>query len=307
MTSSLLSVSWSALRRYEECHQKQLRVSQGRSIPAADGRIFLPGNVADRCMRWFLNQDDPQPGMMAAYVPELLEKTLTSGTEEADDFGRAVIRWRGDPRSDRMKIRNFVTEVVNELEPMLFRLVIPHLYQPELRFETIIQIPGTRLDGSRSSIRLIGGIDIVVKQLEPVPEWGLEVGDYVLYDLKATTDDQYVAKVVGQGIFYDIAWRQFVADAHQPRRFGFIIPATKQQLVWANITDQDRRAMVERIIRFAHGNWKREYEPKESDSGCSTCEVHHACDKFAVHAEKIGHQNRASFEETARRRRTATT
>jgi hypothetical protein len=294
----LFTISWSGLRRYEECRQMHLRTIEGKTSGAANGRIFLPGTVADRVMREWLSVSDPEPGQMHDMVPAMLERYANPKTE-ADRKDARVIKWRGDKNEDRQRVLDFVIDVVDRLEPILMEHVIPHDYHPELKFEQIIGIP--YLDGRPVGVKLIGGIDIAVRLREP--QYGLEPGDFVLWDLKATQNDEYIAKVVGQGIFYDIAFGHWWGDVTQPKRFGFVAPALKEPVQWLTIDDQDRRAMLERVVRFAHGMWQGRWEPKASDEGCSMCEVRHVCDKFQVHmsSDDVG-KHRASFAATAKAR-----
>lgn len=301
MSKKRLAISWSGLRRWEECRQKHLRVIQGKSIATIDGRVFLPGTVADRIMRAWLESDDPQPGQMEAMVPEFMDRYTKPPAEgESEPDGRyAIIRWRGNRERDRALVTNFVTEVVRDLEPILLKLVVPHEYQPEMRFRTTIQIP--YLDGRMTSIDLIGAMDIVTRLLYPM--LGLNTEDWVSYDLKATKDPKYMSKTAGQAIFYDIGLGHFIGDTSQPKLFGFIAPAIPEKVVWVRITNDDRRMMMARIIAMAQGMWKQDWDPKESDAGCQWCEVQHACTKWAVEVDRdAAGRNRASFQKAATKR-----
>lgn len=274
---------------------------QGKSTPTVDGRVFLPGTVADRVMRAWLDSPDPQAGQMEQMVPEYLDRFSQPPAEGvADEPDRyKIIKWRGNPRRDKALVRNFVVEVVRDLEPILLKYVVPHEYEPEVKFRVSIAIP--YLDGRLTQVDLIGGIDIVSRLL--YPEWDLAKGDWVLYDLKATKDPAYIGKVIGQGIFYDIALGHWIGDVSQPKRFGFIAPAIPERVVWTQITDEDRRHMMTRIISFAQGQWRKDWDPKESDVGCKYCEVHHACSKWAVEVDRdAAGRNRTSFQKAAQRR-----
>lgn len=296
-----LRISWSGIQRYEKCHQKSLLVNTGRSSKVQDTRIFLEGTVADRIMRQWLNSDDPQPGQMVGMVDEVFER-ITS--PESNDEDRRLIRWRGNPSSDKLKAKNFIRDVVNDLEPILWSMVIPHLFQPELKFRTQIVIP--YLDGRLTAVELIGGIDIVMQtqdeELELPNGTLLAPGDFALFDLKATRQDDYIAKTLGQGTFYDIAWGAYIGDAIQPRAFGFIAPALKNKVHWSEITDADRRVMMTRVVDYAHGHWRKDWTPNVT-SQCSNCEVKHACSAFGfVPAIDAAGKNRASFTKTAKSR-----
>lgn len=246
-------------------------------------------------MREWLESSDPQPGQMIQMVDEVFIKLTAPRTEEERvDRDARPVRWRGNPNEDRVRVREFVTEVVRDLEPVLLEHVIPYRYQPELKFSTTIGVPF--LDGRLTGVSLIGGIDIVTCD---------DADNFHNYDLKATKDATYIDKVLGQAVFYDIAFGHWIGDTSQPRSFGFIFPACKEKLRRVEITDDDRRAMMARIIRMAHGMWRKEWDPKKDDAGCQVCEVRHACDKWKLDIQPdASGRNRVSFMEAANRRRT---
>jgi hypothetical protein len=288
-----LSISWTALQRYEACHQRHLRTLEGKAIrkPFAS-RDFLAGNIADRVQRAWLHLPDPQPGQMAQMVPDMFDR-WTNPDREDEEF--QPVKWRGDPQVDRKEVQEFCTLVVTRLEPILLKWVVPYDYQPELRFEAWIGLPD--LNGDTTPVRLIGAIDIVVR---------LPDGRFLLFDLKATKNDSYIAKTLGQGIFYDVSWAHYWGQ--HPIRFGFIAPALDERLIWCDIDTGDRAVMHSRIMRFAQGMWAGEWAPKADDEGCDHCDCKHACDKYALHltVDDQG-RHRASFEEALEARRTGRT
>lgn len=290
---SNLAISWSSLRSYEECNHRHLRRSQGKATSAIDGRIFLPGTVADRVMREWLETPDPRPGEMVHMVEGMMERFCNPQNEDDRNTAR-VIRWRGDPVTDRQIVTNFVRRVVRDVEPFLVQHVVPHFYQPELRFRTTVGIPF--LDGRLTAVDLVGGIDIVVQNKD--------TEDFSLYDLKATENDDYVRTVLGQGVFYDIGFGNWWGDQSQPKEFAFLTPACKEKVVYARITDEERRHMMTRIINMAHGIWRKEWDPTEADGPCYNCDVKHACDKWKLDLKQDSQgKHRVSFEDAAARRR----
>jgi hypothetical protein len=284
-----LTLSWTGLKRYEECHQLHRRVASGQALPQ-NSRIFLPGSTADRVMRAWLDQDDPKPGQMVTMVPDYLDR-LTNHSRGDEDF-REHVKWRGDPRKDKRDIVEFVTAVVSKLEPILMKWVVPNDYAPELKFRTTIGLP--YLDGRTVGVMLIGGIDIVVR---------LPDGRWVLFDLKATKERRYIDATLGQGIFYDIAWESYYGEG-PPVAFGFIAPALDEPLIWIKISDEDRRVMLTRMEAMAHGMWRGDWTPKVDNEGCEFCPARHVCDKFVIHLVKDERgRHRASFEGTIQKRR----
>jgi hypothetical protein len=234
---------------------------------------------------------------MVEMVPEMLRKFSEPTPEEAVE-AQYVIKWKGDKAADKRKVYNFVCEVVEGLEPILLDLVIPYKYMPEVKFEVPIYIPG--LDGEQRVILLLGYIDIVTNQTmqDGLPD------HFINYDLKASKDPTYINKTVGQSIFYDIGFGHWIGDTAQPKNFGFIVPAIEEKVIYSAVSDDDRNAMMSRIIAMAHGVWKKQWSPKESDTGCDYCDVQHACDKYIIPVTKDERgRNRVSFEDAVAARK----
>lgn len=233
----------------------------GKRSPNKDLRGYFHGTVADRVMReWLAN---PVPGSMASMVEPTIELCLS----EAKDNQEGRVRWKG--REDRDYMTLYVEELVTRLEPWLVANVIPYDYQPEHRFRVPIRVP--YLDGTPIVITLIGGIDILVRESEPDNVWAA-------YDLKATKNDSYVNSVLGQAVFYDLAIR--AAFGASPRTFAFVQPMCKTSVVTANITDDDRRALMARIQKMTHSIWRREFDVRGDMKPCARCPVNYACSRF---------------------------
>jgi hypothetical protein len=278
MAPPVLSVSWSRLKAYEECRQKVLRTMQGRSSGVKNGRIFLPGTLADRAMRRWLEEDDPQPGGMHAHVPELFE-------EHTGEDAEYIIKWRGDVAADKRAVRDQVRECLDNLEPLLVEKVLPFRYQPELKFRTTIGIP--YLDGEPVRVDLIGGIDIVVQDDED---------NFGIFDLKNTRNDAYVrGATLGQLTFYTIAWGAYIGDPAQPKQAAFLTPLCQEKYVPVVVGPEERRVMMARLTEYCHGVWREEWTPTDVDSFCYNCDVKHACDRFALPTTGTAGKNRASF------------
>jgi len=177
-----------------------------------------------------------------------------------------VVRWRS--RTDRSELLKFCQTLVTRLEPYLIRDVLPYDYAPEHRFRVPFRIP--YLDGTPTEIELVGGIDVLVCRSE---------NHWVVYDLKATANPDYIRKTLGQGIFYDIS--VLASFGHSPKEVGFWQPmVTERPYVSANVTDEDRRSMLSRIVNVAHDRWRGEDSPKLSAAGCAWCPVKGPCTKM---------------------------
>lgn len=284
--SEPLRISWTGLKRYEDCHQRQLRTVQGKAAKTSNGRIFLPGSVCDRSMRKWLESDNPLPGQMVEYVDEFLRYF-------EDEDPQYVIKWRGNPNEDRAKVREFCQGVVRELEPILMQKVIPYRYQPEVRFTIPMYLPD--LNGEPRLVHLIGGIDIAVLD---------DNDDFELIDLKSTADESYVRRgILGQLTFYSIAWGQYVGQRDQPRRACFVLPACRQKVVPVDVGPEERKVMLSRIVAMAHGVWREEWQPNPGGQ-CGWCDVKGACDHFkAPVVQDESGKRRTSFVALAESRR----
>lgn len=286
MSTENLRLSWTGLKRYEDCHQRHLRVLEGKAPKSTNGRVFLAGTVCDRAMRKWLDSSNPQPGEMAQYVDEFLNFF-------AEEDPQYVIKWRGDPRQDRAKVRDFCLDLVGNLEPLLYQKVLPFRYQPAVKFRVPVNIPD--INGESRQISLVGEIDIVVLD---------DDDNYSVLDLKATSDDSYVRRgILGQLTFYSLAWGQYVGKREQPTEAYFVVPAAKQKLVPVSVGTQERVMMLSRIVHYAHGVWRKEWQPSPGDQ-CGRCEVKHSCDHFRpILSQDDAGRRRASFLDLAESRR----
>lgn len=296
-----ISVSWSKLKKFEFCHAYEHLSSQGKAKQVIDGRIFLPGTIADRIMRVWLDSDNPQPGQMVDMIDEMFRRYADPETDEERAEAQYVIKWKGNQAKDRDNVKKFVHEVITELEPILAHWVIPYDYEPELRFKTTIGVP--YLDGRTTGVILNGGIDIATRYEAASDEH--PAGRFRLFDLKATKNKGYINTTVGQSTFYQLAFGHYIGDREQPDTdFGFISPALETKIHWSHVTEEDQRAMMSRIINYCHAQWKADWNPKADDDGCAYCTTRHVCPKFALQIDKDAHgKHRASFEKQAANRR----
>lgn len=256
-----LRLSWSRLRVHDECPAKGQLLRTHKS-PIQDIRNFYHGNVVDLCMRRRLTLKDTGPDWMVSQVDAIFEEAEVIARETGD----GIVKWKGP--ADKDETREFCRECVTRLEPILQKYCLPFYYDPAVRFTVPITIP--YLDGSMVEIDLTGEMDLVV--------WDNQ-DRYVVWDLKATKDDQYYKKVLGQLSFYAIVIR--VMKGKFPVKTGLIQPMCTQQVLPVDVTPQAVREMSARITRTAHDIWAGRLAPKEDDDGCSWCPVHDACPKFS--------------------------
>ena len=259
----ILKISWSRIRLHVECQRKGALTAAGMKSPVTDTRNFFHGNVVDLAMRRWLSQDDPQAGWMAAHVDELLEEAETVSRETGD----GVIKWRD--LGDKERVRLWCRELVVRLEPILFDLIIPYEYQPALRFEVPLTIPGP--GGGPRKIALRGEMDLFTRK----PGTTATAVD----DLKGTADPSYWRKVTGQLLFYEIAVKLMTGD--WPRVSRLIQPMCPEPVLAFRFTEDQRREMFAVICSVASDIWRGELPAKADNAGCNQCACRAACPKFA--------------------------
>jgi hypothetical protein len=292
--SEPLRVSWSGLKRWEGCHARDALNRAGKRAEVVDGRVFLPGTLADRAMRKFLEQDEGHAhGQMNEFVDLLWDEHAV----HSDEY---KIRWRGDPRVDQEKVRSFAKRAVDNIEPFLFERVLPHLYQPELRFEVPVMLPD--LANTRRLVLLIGGMDIAVLELPKQEQaW--------LYDLKTTENEGYIRSSMGQLIFYSLAWAIMREHPHEKIGCAYLAPCCAVQYFPLLVTTDDRRQMLARVVRYCQARWNENGLPLAvgadgpvPEEDCWRCEVRHACPKFGDPQTDPQGRHRVNFTQAARMR-----
>jgi PD-(D/E)XK nuclease superfamily len=254
---AVLRLSWSRLRLDAECPAKWQLKRDGKSS-LTDIRNFMHGNVVDLAMRRWLSQENPEAGWMRAQVDAIFEETSKPSDE-------GMVKWKS--ATDRRDTLDFCRELVVRLEKILLRYALPFNYDPAIRFAVPITIPG--LDGEPRELILHGEMDLLVEDRD---------GLIAVWDLKATKDNGYYKKVLGQLAFYAIA--VLAMRGRLPAMTGLLQPMCDQQVLPVTITPQAVREMAARIERTAHNIWAGRTLPKVDDEGCNWCEVQRLCPKF---------------------------
>jgi hypothetical protein len=277
-------ISWSGLKRWEQCNHKHLRHIQ-HEVTKPNGRVFLPGTIVDRCERRLLESDNPQRGDMAAMIDTIFD-------ENTGEDAEYVIRWKG-----KDEVKRTCLEAVTNLEPILWEHVLPHDYQAEFKFKAHMEVPYI-VEGMRAPVTMRGGMDIVVQK------W--PSGNFAIHDLKISRDKGYINKTLAQGTFYAIAWGVIQEDFSQPTEVSFFFPLLEEKIIKATVGVEEKRMMMSRIVKYAQGVWKDEWYPKTDNAGCSAswCEAFGTCAKFKPIAmrDENGKQ-RVSFAKQAEVRR----
>lgn len=252
-----LRVSWSAIRTYEECHQKSFLIRDGKRAKVSNIRNFWPGTVVDQVMRTWLDWDGERPAMA-----DLVIRHMAISQAEEKERGN-IVRFRN--AEDRADVQKFCTELVTRLEPILTRHVLPYPHECGKWFKVPLSIPDQNHEPRE--ILLTGEMDLIVDNNGPV-----------VWDLKGTADNQYWRKVVAQLTFYDLA--VWISSGHKTRHVGLIQPMCDERVLALEVTDADRSNLMQRIQRFAHGVWTNERTCTADTGVCHWCDVRHACSKF---------------------------
>lgn len=254
-----LRVSWSAIRTWEECHQKSALIREGKRSKVTNIRNFFPGTVVDVVMRVWL---DLPANSVRPPMADLVSDVMDRSQEDEKERGN-IVRFRN--ADDRAEVEKFCTELCARLEPILTKHVLPYPHEHGKWFKVPLSIPDQ--DGQPRDILLTGEMDLIVDNNGPV-----------IWDLKGTADNQYWRKVVAQLTFYDLA--VWISSGTKTRHVGLIQPMCDERLLVLEVTDANRADLMQRIQRYAHGVWANERSCTEDTGTCHWCDVRHACSRF---------------------------
>lgn len=260
MPDDVLKLSWSRIRSHEECPAQGHLLATKQKSPVTDIRGYYHGTVVDICMRDWLSSDNPQPGFMNAHVDKVFAEREVAARESGD----GIVKWKN--ASDKNETRILCRNAVYRLEPLLDKICLPYEWDPAVRFSVPMWIPG--LDGAQRQIALVGEIDLLVRMPHGV----------IIWDLKATRDENYYRKVIGQLLFYDIAVAAMTGK--WPAAAGLIQPLCKEQLPMFQFSKDDRTQLYQRIVKVATDIWSGNILPKVDNKGCNRCPTRPACPKF---------------------------
>lgn len=254
-----LRISWTLLRTHTECAQKAKLYRERKKNKTQNVRNFFHGNVSDSVMRKWVELPDRDSVRMSSLVEEMFDEEEKRVTERD-----GILKW--SHTEDKKTMMGFVETLCDRLEPILERLILPYEYELAKRFSVPVKLPDP--SGGKSTVRLNGELDALVY----LPD------GYSIWDLKATKDDSYWRKTIGQLTFYDVA--MWAEHGKYAQRTGLIQPMCKQQVLEVGITDESRRQLLMQVSSMAIDMWK-EYAPVREDmSLCKFCECRHACAKF---------------------------
>lgn len=269
-----LKISWSALGRFEECKRQNRLVSTGHRSHFQDRRNFLQGTVVDLAMRTLLetagDRTDPQPGLLHEFVKDHFRIAISKDSGE-----KGIIKWKGNPEEDKIRILKRCLKAADRLEPWLYENVLPYEYLPEARGVGTIGIPDENDELQR--VDLFFATDILLR---------IEEGNWSILDLKITENEQYTSgKTLGQLTFYAIGLAARLGiPVTDFQKLSFVTPLLREMEHTVYPDAEDFRYMVTRITAYAQSHWAGDYSPKsQPDDECHyRCPVKHACPLFAI-------------------------
>lgn len=256
-----IRLSWSALRSHIECKQKGYLQRTGHKAKMENQRLFFPGTVTDRVVRDWLAEDPyNNPGLM----PHMVEDIVNREQQTLEERGKQL-RWRDS--KDRDSIILECQEAVRKIEPSLEQFVLPHEYDVDFSFKAPMVAPVP--NGETVNVILNGFMDIIVRT---------DAGEFAVYDVKHTKNNEYWRKTRGQLSFYDLAVD--VMFEKETFEVGLLQPLCDQREKRFNLSDTDRTSLLTHVHTMVEDIYKENFEPTASTSECFHCNVKHACSKF---------------------------
>lgn len=271
-----ITLSWSRLSDWMKCKQRvKLYYTGGRS-KVTNSRSFVHGTVADLVMRKSLDaapRDDKGRilSLSKDYMLDLLPSVWDSCMKPED--GR-ILKWDDkNPLEDQKKILRKTKKCVTNLHPILESLVVGHRTIPEFRPSTMPAFGIVTPEGKVGYIRLFLAIDLAVQRVEDDPG----IGEWSIWDLKATDNPDYVNKTLWQLVFYDVAF-QALTGKHATQH-GLITPLLKTPKQEIHITQEHRDTMSNWIVSYCHSVWRGDDALTSDPSNCFNCPTAKACPK----------------------------
>jgi hypothetical protein len=271
-----VKLSWSRLKNYETCHKRAQLLTKGKKSVVINGRDFLPGTLADRAMRAWLEEGVFETGGMEKFLDQLWR-------DHTGPEAEYTIKWKGNPREDKARVITNVRRGLARLEPILLEKVAPYPFKPEYRFTATLGLKDPW--GATQHIEMFGAVDVAVLYPD---------GHYGLFDLKMTENGDYIRSTLAQLTFYNLAFRGWTGVI--PTEHAFWVPLIDPSVIPLDVTDDERRAMIARIIAYCHGVWTDRAELTADESACFNCPTKHACPRFVQPIQKDAQgRNRVAF------------
>lgn len=193
-------------------------------------------------------------------VDDIMEKE-----EDAIAEGRGSLQWKSI--EDRDNVRRECIEAVKLIEHPLLQLVVPYDYEADFRFQIPMDLPHPH--GGYGQVVLNGAMDIIVRD---------RYGQYQVWDVKHTKNNDYWRKTEGQLTFYDLVVKEMFGVGTTVS--GLLQPLCKDPVKGFEITEDKRSQLLQRIMAMASDLWNDDVAPRTDNRYCGYCAVKHACPKF---------------------------
>lgn len=263
-----LKISWSSLRTYVECKQKAKLTRTGHRLSLENQRNFLPGTITDRISRDWLKNPDRRPGEMLEMFEEYFEKSIA----EAEETG--IVKWKGV--EDKQKVRDDCIEAITNLEPILYKMVVPFEHWEDFKFEAPL-LAARNGGGPPIHVTLNGYMDYLVRD---------QHGRMYVFDLKQTRNNDYWKKTEGQLVYYTVA-TELIFET-KVTGVALIQPLASPRVRPVSISADARRALFQDITNMANDVVDDLMPPKKDSEGCAWCPVKHGCEKFKPETTESG-------------------
>ena len=275
-----ITLSWSRLSDWFVCKQRVKLYHTGGRSSTVNTRNFLCGKVVDLVMRETLDnasrdssgriQSIDRDDMMGR-LPDVWERCLVP------EEGR-LLKWNGtDVKVDQKKILNQAKAATSSLHPILVDKVVGRRVIPEFRPATMPAFGIPLPDGGTGYIRLFLGIDLLIQEEED----GDRLGEWGIWDLKATAYDSYIPKTLWQLVFYDLAYQALTGK--YAKTHGLITPLLDKKIHSIVVDDEHRDQMASWIVQYCHSVWAGEEDfvsPDKEKEACFGCPTRNACPKI---------------------------
>lgn len=259
----MLRISWSSLRTHMECKQRGYLHRQKKKATLEDVRNYFPGTITDRVVREWLETD---PLNSQGFMPDMVDAVMEREEQKIAE-GRGILRWR-DPE-DKARVREECITAVTEIEPVLYKLVVPYSYAADYKFEVPLSVPHPR--GGTEKVMLNGYMDILVHDQDK--------DQFSVFDVKHTKDEYYWRKTRGQLTFYDLA--VWLEQGKQTKVTALLQPLCKEPVKGFRISETSKDEVIGKISEMAWDVWTEDHTPRNDTKFCRYCDVKHACSKFA--------------------------
>lgn len=252
-------LSWSSLRSWKECKMRVKLQRAGKRSKVEDARGYLPGTISDRVVRDWLQDPDRQPGQMEKMIPAQLEKSVAEASR---------VKWKS--LDDKQRVIQDCIEAVTIVEPQLLKFVTPFEHWEDFSFNAPM-LAASANGGDPIPVVLNGFMDILVRGGE---------GQYFIFDLKQTRNNEYWKKTAGQMVFYALAVRLLYGV--DPMGAALLQPLAKPTIKPIEIGSDAVEALAADITQMANDIVSDDMPMRKDTKECTFCNVKMSCPRFSA-------------------------